>query len=166
MEPAGPPRNGPPPGASPVPGPPAVEQFPISGTTAGPGPLPPEAPAGPPPPLVPVLLAYTALRIVLIVVLAVLLSLVMIPLVALVFAVVLQLPLAWLLFAPLRRKVNLALAGRQSTRRVERDRLRAALRGEAAGVEIPPAGNVPAEDAAPEVPSSGTAGTPDPAEQT
>jgi len=138
MEPAGPPRNGPPPGASPVPGPPAVEQFPISGTTAGPGPLPPEAPAGPPPPLVPVLLA----------------------------AVVLQLPLAWLLFAPLRRKVNLALAGRQSTRRVERDRLRAALRGEAAGVEIPPAGNVPAEDAAPEVPSSGTAGTPDPAEQT
>ena len=82
------------------------------------------------PRLVGLLFFYTVLRIALIVVLAALLSLVMIPLVALVFAVVLQLPLAWLLFARLRRRVNEAVSARQGTRRVERDRLRAALRGE------------------------------------
>ena len=137
MEPAGPHRDGPPAGASPLTGPPAPPPVPTAGQLAdrgSPTAPPADSPIGPPR-LFPVLLTYTVLRMVLIVALAALLSLVMIPLVALVFAVVLQLPLAWLLFAPLRRKVNLALAGRQGIRRVERDRLRAALRGESTDPE-------------------------------
>lgn len=76
------------------------------------------------------MLIYTALRILLIAVLAVLLSFLVIPLVAFAFAVVLQLPVAWFLFAPQRRRVNAALAAASSSRRADRERLRNALSGD------------------------------------
>ncbi len=78
----------------------------------------------------PLLLLYTLARVGLIAVLAVGLSFVMVPLVALAFAVVLQLPLAWFLFAPLRRRVNEAGASARSKSRAEREQLRRELAGD------------------------------------
>jgi len=51
-------------------------------------------------------------------------------LIALVLAVVLQLPLAMLLFGPQRAKVNALTSELTAERRGERDRLRIALRGD------------------------------------
>ena len=50
--------------------------------------------------------------------------------VALLFAIIVQLPLSWLLFAGPRRRVNEAMAASSAHRRSERERLRAALAGE------------------------------------
>lgn len=92
----------------------------------------PVTPTGQPstaPPLAKWLLIYTALRVAMLVVLAVLLSLFMPLIVALLFAVVLALPLSWVAFSGVRRRVNQAMAASVSTRRGERERLRAALDG-------------------------------------
>jgi MFS superfamily sulfate permease-like transporter len=73
---------------------------------------------------------YTLLRIVLVVVLTAVLMIFMPLIVALLFAIIVQLPLSWLLFAGPRRKVNEAIAQASRRRRNERDRLQAALRGD------------------------------------
>ena len=73
---------------------------------------------------------YTLARLALIAALAFGLSFLMVPLVALAFAVVLQLPLAWFLFAPLRRRVNAALAQARATSREQRAELRRELAGD------------------------------------
>lgn len=76
------------------------------------------------------LLIYTALRVGLIAVITAVLMLFMPFIVALLFAIIVQLPLAWLLFAGPRRRVNEAMAASSAHRRTERERLRAALAGE------------------------------------
>jgi hypothetical protein len=81
-------------------------------------------------PLAPVLIVYTLLRIGLVAVLTAILTFFMPFIVALLFAVIVQLPLAWMLFAGQRRKLNQAIAARTADRRAERDRLRQALSGE------------------------------------
>ena len=73
---------------------------------------------------------YSVLRVGLIVVLTAVLAIFMPLIVALIFAIVVQLPLAWVLFAGPRRKVNDAMAQRSSTRRAERQRLQSALSGD------------------------------------
>ena len=70
------------------------------------------------------------LRVGLIAVITALLMLFMPFIVALLFAIIVQLPLAWLLFAGPRRRVNEAMAVSSAHRRAERERLRAALAGE------------------------------------
>jgi predicted PurR-regulated permease PerM len=75
------------------------------------------------------LLVYTLLRVVLFAVIAVALSIFMPLVVAALFAIVLQLPLAWVLFGRQRRRVNDAIARASRHRRADRDRLRAALAG-------------------------------------
>lgn len=94
-------------------------------------------PGGGPPPLAGPLLVYTALRLGLIAVLTAVLVLFMPLIVALAFAIILQLPLAYLLFPGPRRRVNAALAAASGQRRAERDRLRAALAGEDSGADRP-----------------------------
>jgi len=83
------------------------------------------------------LVGYTLLRLGLLV--AVFLVLYLLPLafdvqvpllLALLLAVVLQLPMAWLLFPGKRHRVGVLLAERSSARGGERARLRAALTGE------------------------------------
>ena len=64
------------------------------------------------------------------VVLAAVLSLVMPFILAALFAVLLALPLAWIVFGGVRRRVNEAMAVSTAARRAERDRLRSALNGE------------------------------------
>lgn len=76
---------------------------------------------------------YTVLRLGLMAVLTVALMFVMPLIVALAFAVVLQLPLALLLFRGPRHRLTAALARARSRRSAERDRLRAALLGDAPG---------------------------------
>lgn len=76
------------------------------------------------------LLIYTAIRIGMLVVLAAVLYLVGLPLIlALLFAVILALPLSWVLFGGVRRRVNEAMAASTAHRRAERERLRSALDG-------------------------------------
>lgn len=119
------PRGGP--GASGYPGP--VEQH---------QPPPPAAPGEDPghpddataPSLPRAIAVYTAIRLGIMVVITVGLMWVMPLIVALAFAVVLQLPLALLLFPRQRHHLTAALARAKSARTAERDRLRAALTGE------------------------------------
>ncbi len=85
---------------------------------------------GRPPNLAKWLAIYTFLRLGMLVVLAAVLSLLMPLILALLFAVVLALPLAWLAFGGVRRRVNEALAHSNAARRAERERLRSALNGE------------------------------------
>lgn len=92
---------------------------------------PPAAQPSTAPPLAKWLLLYTALRVATLVVLTALLSLLMPLILALLFAVVLALPLSWVLFGGVRRRVNQAVAVKSSSRRGERERLRAALDGRA-----------------------------------
>ena len=74
------------------------------------------------------LVIYSALRIGMLVVLAAVLSLLGMPLIlALLFAVILALPLSWLLFSGVRGRVNAAMAISTAHRRAERERLRSAL---------------------------------------
>lgn len=75
------------------------------------------------------LLIYSVLRIGTLAVLAGGLSLLMPLILALLFAIVLALPLSWVLFAGPRRRVNEAMAISTAHRRAERERLRAALDG-------------------------------------
>ena len=74
---------------------------------------------------------YTALRLALIALLTAVLTFFMPLIVALLFAIIAQLPLAWLLFAGPRRRVNDAVAQATATRRAERARLQSALTGDA-----------------------------------
>jgi len=76
------------------------------------------------------LAVYTVLRVALVAVLTVALSFFMPLIVALLFAIIAQLPLAWLLFAGPRRRVNDAIAQASAQRRAERARLQSALSGE------------------------------------
>jgi hypothetical protein len=85
------------------------------------------------------LLIYTALRVGLIALLTGLLMLFMPFIVALLFAIIVQLPLSWLLFGGPRRRVTEAMAATTAHRRAERERLRAALAGSQAPPD-PPAG--------------------------
>ncbi len=73
---------------------------------------------------------YSVLRISLVVVLTAVLMLFMPLIVALMFAIIVQLPLAWLLFSGPRRRVNEAIALASQQRRAERARLQAALTGD------------------------------------
>ena len=70
------------------------------------------------------------LRVALVAVLTVVLSLFMPLIVALLFAIIAQLPLAWLLFTGPRRRVNDAIAQASAQRRAERARLQSALSGD------------------------------------
>ena len=74
---------------------------------------------------------YTAIRLGIFAVITVGLMWVMPLIVALAFAVVLQLPLALLLFPRQRHELTATLAQAKAARTAERDRLRAALTGEA-----------------------------------
>jgi len=76
------------------------------------------------------LLIYSLLRVGLLVVLAAGLSFLMPLILALLFAVVLALPLSWVVFAGVRHRVNTAIAVKTAHRRAERERLRAALNGQ------------------------------------
>ena len=104
--------------------------FPLPGA-AGVQPSPGAAATDPAtaPPLGKWLLIYTLLRIGTLVVLTALLSLLMPLILALLFAVVVALPLSWVVFGGVRRRVNEAMAVKSSSRRGERERLRAALDG-------------------------------------
>jgi Flp pilus assembly protein TadB len=82
------------------------------------------------------LAVYTALRVGLVIALTALLAFFMPLIVALLFAIIVQLPLSWLLFSTPRSRVNDALAVSTARRRQERERLQAALSGEPA----PPGG--------------------------
>lgn len=73
---------------------------------------------------------YTVLRVALVVVLAAVLAFFMPLIVALLFAIIVQLPLAWLLFSGPRAKLNDAMAQASSRRRAERARLQSALSGD------------------------------------
>ena len=84
------------------------------------------------------LLIYTALRIGLVAAITALLVLFMPFIVALLFAIIVALPLSWLLFAGQRRRVNQALAASTSHRRAERQRLQAALSGDDAPARSDP----------------------------
>jgi hypothetical protein len=83
-----------------------------------------------PPVLAKWLAIYTLLRLAMLVALAGVLSLVMPFILAALFAVILALPLSWLLFGGVRRRVNAGLARSNAARRTERERLRSALNGE------------------------------------
>ena len=109
-----------------VPNPPAVA---ATGTVGG-----PDRPASEPRTsrgrLLAYLAVYSVLRLALVVALTAGLMIFMPLIVALLFAVIIQLPLSWLLFAGPRRRVNEAMARSSAERRTERDRLQAALSGE------------------------------------
>ena len=77
-----------------------------------------------------VLAVYTLLRLALVAVLTAALSFFMPLIVALMFAIVVQLPLAWVLFGRQRNRVNEAIAQASSRRRAERSRLQAGLSGD------------------------------------
>jgi hypothetical protein len=80
--------------------------------------------------LVRYLAVYTVLRLALVLALTAVLAFFMPLIVALLFAIIVQLPLAWLLFAGPRRRVNDAMAQASAKRRAERARLQTALTGE------------------------------------
>ena len=84
--------------------------------------------------LVSALAVYTVLRFGLLVVLTAVLVLVVPFLFALIIAVILQLPLSWLLFARQRSRVNALLAASRAERRDERARLRSQLHGDDAAL--------------------------------
>jgi len=76
------------------------------------------------------LIVYSVLRVALVAALTAVLAIFMPLIVALMFAIVVQLPLAWILFAGPRRKVNDAMAQKSARRRAERQRLQSALSGD------------------------------------
>ena len=103
-----------------------------------PGPVVPEAAAASPSSsggsarLFGSLAIYTGLRVGLVVVLTAVLAFFMPLIVALMFAIVIQLPLAWVLFRRPRAQVNEAIAVATARRRAERSRLQAGLSGDSA----------------------------------
>ncbi len=76
------------------------------------------------------LLGYSALRVLLVVALTIALSFLMPLIVAALFALIVQLPLSWLLLSRPRRRVNEAITGASGSRRAERARLQSALSGD------------------------------------
>jgi len=76
------------------------------------------------------LVVYTVLRLSLVIALTAVLAFFMPLIVALLFAIIVQLPLAWLLFSGPRTRVNEAMAQASARRRAERARLQSALSGE------------------------------------
>jgi len=78
------------------------------------------------------LAVYTALRLGLVAVLTAVLAFFMPLIVALLFAIIVQLPLAWILFGRPRARLNDAMAQASSQRRAERARLQSALSGDSA----------------------------------
>jgi hypothetical protein len=90
----------------------------------------PAAPPSGPAHLAGPLLVYSLLRLALIAVLTALLMFFMPLIVALLFAIIVQLPLSWLLFAGPRRRLNDAMARSTAKRRSERARLQSALAGD------------------------------------
>ena len=103
----------------------------------------PGAPVGGTGNLVKYLIVYTVLRLGLVIVLTAVLAFFMPLIVALLFAIILQLPLAWLLFTGPRSRVNDAMAVSTARRREERERLQSALSGEPTVVDAPPATRQP-----------------------
>ena len=83
------------------------------------------------------LLIYTLLRVALVAVLTAVLMFFMPLIVALLFAIIVQLPLSWLMFARPRRRLNDAMAQSSANRRAERAKLQSAL----TGAEPPPPAN-------------------------
>jgi Flp pilus assembly protein TadB len=73
---------------------------------------------------------YSLLRLALVAVLTAALMFFMPLIVALLFAIIVQLPLSWLLFSGPRRRVNDAIAQSSAQRRRERERLQSALSGD------------------------------------
>src|SRR5664279_2588358 len=108
-----------------VPNPPAVA---ATGTVGG-----PDRPASEPRTsrgrLLAYLAVYSVLRLALVVALTAGLMFFMPLIVALLFAIIVQLPLSWLLFTGPRRRVNDAMAEVSERRRAERARLQSALSG-------------------------------------
>jgi Flp pilus assembly protein TadB len=84
------------------------------------------------------LAVYTVLRLGLVVVLTAVLAFFMPLIVALMFAIIVQLPLAWWLFSGPRSRVNDAIAVSTARRRAERERLQAALSGDSPALNEPP----------------------------
>lgn len=77
------------------------------------------------------LVLYTVVRLVMTLAIAGLIMVFEVPfIVALAFAVVIQMPLSWLLLGKLRAQVNQGLAEATARRRAERERLQAALAGD------------------------------------
>lgn len=99
------------------------------------------------------LAVYTLLRLGLVVVLTAVLAFFMPLIVALLFAIIVQLPLAWLLFTRPRARVNDAIAVSTARRREERERLQTALLGESTIGEGPTVAGPP-----PAVPGNESAG--------
>jgi predicted lipid-binding transport protein (Tim44 family) len=121
-----------------VPDPVPTGQAPTGQVEAGQDPEPAAAPGRREGGLAGALLLYTALRLGLVAAITALLALFMPFIVALLFAIIVQLPLSWLLFAEPRRRVNQALAASTSHRRAERQRLQAALSGDDAAARSDP----------------------------
>ncbi|MEP6562232.1 MAG: DUF4229 domain-containing protein [Nakamurella sp.] len=76
------------------------------------------------------LLVYSLLRLALVAALTALLMFFMPLIVALLFAIIVQLPLSWLLFSDPRRRVNEAMAQSSAQRRSDRAKLQSALAGD------------------------------------
>jgi hypothetical protein len=103
---------------------------------------------------VPVVLLYATARVLLVVVVgaaiygaARLLGVTEFPIaVAALFALIIAMPLGIWVFSPLRRRATAALAVAGERRRVEREKLRARLRGELPTDEKPDEESAPAED--------------------
>jgi hypothetical protein len=76
------------------------------------------------------LAVYTLLRLALVAALTAVLAIFMPLIIALLFAIIVQLPLAWILFGGPRARVNDAIAHASARRRAERSRLQAGLSGD------------------------------------
>lgn len=84
------------------------------------------------------LLQYSALRLLLVAAITAVLMTFMPLIVAVLFAIVIQLPLAWLLFAGPRRRLNAEISRASADRRAYRARLDAALADRRHGVDQRP----------------------------
>lgn len=76
------------------------------------------------------LAVYTLLRLALVAALTAVLAIFMPLIIAMLFAIIVQLPLAWILFGGPRARVNDAIALASARRRAERSRLQAGLSGD------------------------------------
>jgi hypothetical protein len=109
-----------------VPNPPAVAATPTAGGLDRPISGPGRTSRGR---LLAYLAVYSVLRLALVAALTAGLMIFMPLIVALLFAIIVQLPLSWLLFTGPRRRVNDAMAEVSQRRRAERARLQSALSG-------------------------------------
>ena len=109
----------------------ASSEISVSGGLEGDSPQPATAPRGSAN-LATALLIYTVLRLALVAALTAVLMFFMPLIVALLFAIIVQLPLSWLLLAGPRRRLNDAMAQSSAKRRSERAKLQSALSGDGA----------------------------------